>query len=140
MVNWRQLLRPGGRLVAVDGFWFTEWDDEAVPALFTDHYTAETRSELPLMHLDRPEPILGLLTAAGFVAVSRQSPAPTSASEVACRTSSRPPRPVSDHGPAVESSLWCARLTGVESGNVGVPRVCTEISWHRNVPDRMVNR
>ena len=72
MVNWRQLLRPGGRLVAVDGFWFTEWDDEDVPALFADHYTADTRSELPLMHLDRPEPILDLLTAAGFISVAAE--------------------------------------------------------------------
>jgi hypothetical protein len=72
MVNWRQLLRPGGRLVAVDGFWFTEWDDEDVPALFADHYNADTRSELPLMHLDRPEPILDLLTAAGFISVAAE--------------------------------------------------------------------
>ena len=34
MANWRQLLRPGGRLVAMDGFWFTKWDDRHVPALF----------------------------------------------------------------------------------------------------------
>jgi SAM-dependent methyltransferase len=65
MANWRQLLRPGGRLVAVDGFWFTDADEEP-PPLFAEHYTAATRSELPLMHLDRPDPILDLLTAAGF--------------------------------------------------------------------------
>jgi SAM-dependent methyltransferase len=72
MVNWRQLLRPGGRLVAVDGFWFTEWDDEDVPALFADHYTADTRRELPFMHLDGPEPILELLTTAGFIEVAAE--------------------------------------------------------------------
>ena len=72
MVNWRQLLRPGGRLVAVDGFWFTEWDDKDVPALFAEHYTADTRRELPFMHLDRPEPILELLTAAGFIDVAAE--------------------------------------------------------------------
>jgi SAM-dependent methyltransferase len=67
MANWGQLLRPGGRLVAVDGFWFTEWDDDDVPALFAEHYTADTRGALPFMHLDGPEPILGMLAAAGFV-------------------------------------------------------------------------
>ena len=66
MTSWRQLLRPGGRLVAVDGFWFTEWDDGEVPAVFAEHYTAETREQLPLMHLGGPEPILGMLAAAGF--------------------------------------------------------------------------
>jgi SAM-dependent methyltransferase len=71
MTNWRELLRPGGRLVAVDGFWFTQWEDDT-PPLFVEHYTAETRGDLPLMHLDRPEPILGLLTAAGFVDVTAE--------------------------------------------------------------------
>ncbi len=65
MANWRQLLRPGGRLVAVDGFWFTGPDGE-LPPLFAEHYTADTTSALPLMHLDGPEPILGMLAAAGF--------------------------------------------------------------------------
>jgi SAM-dependent methyltransferase len=67
MANWRQLLRPGGRLVAVDGFWFTDWDDGDVPALFAEHYTADTRGELPFMHLDGPAPILTALAAAGFI-------------------------------------------------------------------------
>ena len=67
MANWRELLRPGGRLVAVDGFWFTGGSDSDLPPLFAEHYTAETRAELPLMHLDEPEPILSALSAAGFV-------------------------------------------------------------------------
>jgi SAM-dependent methyltransferase len=70
MANWRQLLRPGGRLVAVDGFWFTDWNDGDVPAVFAEHYTADTREALPLMHLDGPQPILGMLTAAGFIDVA----------------------------------------------------------------------
>jgi SAM-dependent methyltransferase len=70
MTNWRHLLRPGGRLVAVDGFWFTDWSDDESPPLFAEHYTAETRAQLPFMHLDGPEPILTALSAAGFVDVN----------------------------------------------------------------------
>jgi len=64
MANWRTLLRPGGRLVAVDGFWFTDAGDG--PPLFAEHYTAETRAQLPFMELDEPGPILRALSAAGF--------------------------------------------------------------------------
>jgi ubiquinone/menaquinone biosynthesis C-methylase UbiE len=67
MTNWCNLLRPGGRLVAVDGFWFTRQDESSAPPLFAQHYTSATTAELPLMRLDHPEPILALLTAAGFV-------------------------------------------------------------------------
>jgi SAM-dependent methyltransferase len=70
MANWKQLLRSGGRLVAVDGFWFTDWKDSGAPALFVEHYTADTRRELPFMHLDRPEPILEMFAAAGFIDVA----------------------------------------------------------------------
>jgi hypothetical protein len=67
MANWRELLRPGGRLVAVDGFWFTAGDDGDAPPIFAEHYTDDTRAELPFMHLGGPEPILRVLSAAGFV-------------------------------------------------------------------------
>jgi SAM-dependent methyltransferase len=67
MTNWCNLLRPGGRLVAVDGFWFTGQDESSVPPLFAQHYTSATTAELPLMHIDQPGPILEMLTAAGFV-------------------------------------------------------------------------
>lgn len=73
MANWRQLLRPGGRLVAVDGFWFTEWNDGEAPPLFAEHYTADTRAQLPFMHLGGHEPILAVLVAAGFVDVNASS-------------------------------------------------------------------
>jgi hypothetical protein len=66
MANWRELLRPGGRLIAVDGFWFTAWNDGDAPPPFAEHYTADTRGQLPFMHLDRPEAILDALTTAGF--------------------------------------------------------------------------
>ena len=67
MTNWRNLLCPGGHLVAVDGFWFTGQNESGVPPLFAQHYTSATTAELPLMHIDRPDPILDMLTAAGFV-------------------------------------------------------------------------
>jgi SAM-dependent methyltransferase len=67
MANWRNLLRPGGRLVAVDGFWFTASDESTVPPLFTEHYSSATMAELPLMHIGGPDPILEMLSAAGFV-------------------------------------------------------------------------
>ena len=70
MANWRRLLRPGGRLLAVDGFWFTNWDDSDVPPVFAEHYTADVRGELPFMHLDGPEPILGMLADVGFTDVA----------------------------------------------------------------------
>jgi SAM-dependent methyltransferase len=73
MDSWRQLLRPGGRLVAVDGFWFADWNDDDVPPLFAEHYTADTRRELPFMHLDGPDAILRAVTAAGFTDVTAQA-------------------------------------------------------------------
>lgn len=72
MTNWRKLLCPGGRLVAVDGFWFTGQDESGVPPLFAEHYTSATTAELPLMHIDRPDPILEMLTAAGFVELTAE--------------------------------------------------------------------
>jgi ubiquinone/menaquinone biosynthesis C-methylase UbiE len=72
MANWRNLLRPRGRLVAIDGFWFTGPDQGKAPPLFTQHYTSATMAELPLMHIDRPDPILEMLSAAGFVELAAE--------------------------------------------------------------------
>jgi SAM-dependent methyltransferase len=67
MANWRALLRPGGLLVAVDGFWFSDWDEGTAPLQFAESYTADTRAELPFMLLDSPEPVVAAFAAAGFV-------------------------------------------------------------------------
>jgi SAM-dependent methyltransferase len=67
--NWRELLRPGGRLLAVDGFWFTGFEEAETPPLFAEHYTSATRDALPFMHLDRPDPILQILRSVGFAEV-----------------------------------------------------------------------
>jgi SAM-dependent methyltransferase len=73
VANWRALLRPGGRLLAVDGFWFTGSEEAATPPLFAEHYTSATRDELPFMHLDRPDPILEMLSSVGFVEVAAEA-------------------------------------------------------------------
>lgn len=70
LANWLALLRPGGRLVAVDGFWFNGSDE--APPLFSEHYTPATKEQLPLMHLDQPDPIVEMLTAVGFVEVTAE--------------------------------------------------------------------
>src|SRR5579875_3044621 len=72
MANWHTLLRPGGRLLAVDGFWFTGSEDGSVPPLFAHHYTEDVRDQLPFIHLDRPDPILELLDTVGFVELAAE--------------------------------------------------------------------
>ena len=72
MANWWSLLRPGGQLLAVDGFWFTKSEEGEVPPLFAEHYTSETREELPFMFLDRPDPIVDMLRAVGFTEVTAE--------------------------------------------------------------------
>jgi SAM-dependent methyltransferase len=67
LANWRALLRPGGRLLAVDGFWFAGSEEGGTPPLFAEHYTSATRDELPFMHLDRPDAIVAMLSSVGFV-------------------------------------------------------------------------
>jgi ubiquinone/menaquinone biosynthesis C-methylase UbiE len=65
--NWRSLLRPGGRLVCMDGLWFSEPTPRPV---FDDYYTPATRADLPFMEIDSVEPIVSLLTRCGFSSVS----------------------------------------------------------------------
>jgi SAM-dependent methyltransferase len=66
--NWRELLRPGGLLIAFDGFWFDPepgpHDHEPEP--FRRHYTAAMRAELPFMHLDGADPIVAAMERTGF--------------------------------------------------------------------------
>jgi 2-polyprenyl-3-methyl-5-hydroxy-6-metoxy-1,4-benzoquinol methylase len=47
--NWRELLRPGGRVVAIDGHWFREEQSSTgagEAGFFDRYYTRETRSAL----------------------------------------------------------------------------------------------
>ena len=66
LMNWRRLLTPKGRVVVIDGFWFTQEKPGESNELFTRYYTDRTCEALPAMHWDRVEPVADLLTAAGF--------------------------------------------------------------------------
>jgi ubiquinone/menaquinone biosynthesis C-methylase UbiE len=72
--NWRALLRPGGRVVSIDGFWFSPEPVEDAgqmeePNLFDEHYTAETKAALPVMRLQQPEPVAEMFRHGGYVDV-----------------------------------------------------------------------
>ncbi len=58
--NWWTLLRPGGRVVAIFGL----TPAEATPG--EGPYTAQTRAQLPTMHLTDHEVLVRIATAAGF--------------------------------------------------------------------------
>jgi SAM-dependent methyltransferase len=69
--NWHRLLRAGGRVVAIDGSWFSRpqepgEDEDAEQGPFEQHYDAATQAALPLMHAAGMEPVLDALRAAGF--------------------------------------------------------------------------
>jgi SAM-dependent methyltransferase len=66
LMNWRRLLRPKGRVVVIDGFWFAQSKPEEGNEVFARYYTDRTCEALPAMHWDRVEPVAGLLRAAGF--------------------------------------------------------------------------
>jgi ubiquinone/menaquinone biosynthesis C-methylase UbiE len=68
---WRSLIRSGGRLVAIDGFWFEPESERAATeqradGLFEEFYTRETRSLLPGWRYFNVEPLVRLVERAGF--------------------------------------------------------------------------
>jgi len=70
LANWLQLLRPNGRVVIIDGFWFAQSRPEEGFELFEQHYTDQTRESLPAMHWKSVAPVAELLRAAGFLEVT----------------------------------------------------------------------
>ena len=70
LANWLRLLRPKGRVVVIDGFWFAQARPEEDFDLFQRHYNERTRGLLPAMRWERVEPVAGLLRTAGFSEVT----------------------------------------------------------------------
>lgn len=68
LAAWRRLLRPGGRVVTIDGFWFDP--DKEPNEFFASYYTPETRAHLPGWQYSEAAPIGALFAAAGFSDVS----------------------------------------------------------------------
>ncbi|MGH9444494.1 MAG: class I SAM-dependent methyltransferase [Terriglobia bacterium] len=70
--NWRRLLRPNGRVVVIDGFWFAQSKPEPEKGadLFERYYTNRTREALPAMRWESVEPVAKLLVTAGFSEVT----------------------------------------------------------------------
>jgi ubiquinone/menaquinone biosynthesis C-methylase UbiE len=72
LYNWR-LLRPGGRMVAIAGFWFkpeTEAGDASEQSgLFEQFYSKEIRTALPGWRHFSVEPLVEIVKGAGFSAV-----------------------------------------------------------------------
>ena len=50
LMNWRRLLRPKGRVVVIDGFWFTQAKPDEGNEVFARYYTDRTCEALPAMH------------------------------------------------------------------------------------------
>jgi ubiquinone/menaquinone biosynthesis C-methylase UbiE len=72
--NWRILLKPGGRVVAIDGFWFKPEPEAADSTersgFFEQCYSKEIRATLPGWRYFSVEPLVELFQAAGFSRVT----------------------------------------------------------------------
>jgi SAM-dependent methyltransferase len=72
LASWKRLLRPGGRVVVLDGFWFEPLRDDEPDGegLFESHYTREMRKNLPGWQYSDTAPIMRLFEQAGFARVT----------------------------------------------------------------------
>ena len=101
--NWRRLLRPGGRLVAIDGLWRLP-RTERQPAAgappepgrteWARRYTPEVQAQLPLFGAQTHAPAIAAAAAAGFVdvRVSTLEEVDRAEREVHPERAQRPPR------------------------------------------------
>jgi ubiquinone/menaquinone biosynthesis C-methylase UbiE len=70
--NWRQLLRPGGKVLLIDAF--HSWDMSKPPSeqerYFYQYYTPDVRAALPFLQLESETPLLAAFTEAQFCNVA----------------------------------------------------------------------
>src|SRR5690348_16315483 len=71
LAAWRRLVRPGGRVVVIDGFWFPP--DSPSDGLVSSYYDEATRASLPGWRYFDTAPIVALFEAAGLAAVTVRS-------------------------------------------------------------------
>ncbi|MEZ4728604.1 MAG: class I SAM-dependent methyltransferase [Caldilineaceae bacterium] len=72
--NWWQLLKPGGRVVAIDSFWFDpnhpqKITDSDVREQWTRYYSSETQAALPNFALNDAKPLVDRFSSVGFTNV-----------------------------------------------------------------------
>jgi len=68
LIAWRELLRPGGRILIIDGFWFDP-DTEPVEGFFESFYDRDTRRVLPGWTCRDVDTVVVMVEAAGFTDV-----------------------------------------------------------------------
>ena len=66
LLNWKQLLRPGGQLVLVDAPWFPNGIEANTTEGFVEHYGGTVAAALPLAQARSIEDTLALVRQAGF--------------------------------------------------------------------------
>lgn len=66
LLNWKNLLRPGGRLVIVDAPWFPNGLEANTTEGFVDHYGGTIANELPLAQARSIQDTVALVRQAGF--------------------------------------------------------------------------
>jgi SAM-dependent methyltransferase len=71
LTNWHRALRPGGRLIVIDGLWALGADPDAAPPAddpYTTYYTPDVQAQLPLLGARSLDRVFALIAQAGFVA------------------------------------------------------------------------